>query len=81
MRCENCIHYDVCYDYDILGEDDDEMCALYEPKRPHGKWKYTGTVEKAKCSVCSKITITEPFGEPPFCPWCGADMRKEGEAE
>ena len=35
------------------------------------------------CSVCGKANILDESGEnflPPFCPWCGADMReKEGE--
>lgn len=80
MKCENCIHHAVCALYTYSGYASDE-CCFYET-RPHGKWKYigTGTVEKAKCSVCSKITITEPFGEPPFCPNCGADMR-EGDPD
>lgn len=81
MRCNNCTHYDVCYQYDILEEDADELCALYEQKRPNGEWidrsdggriKYPFW-ERYECSKCgAKSENTN------FCSNCGADMR-EGE--
>lgn len=37
MRCKNCTHYDVCYQYDLNDEDEHDMCALYEQKRPIGE--------------------------------------------
>lgn len=45
MRCNDCTHYDVCYQYDIIGEDDNEMCALYEQKRKHGEWKKESAID------------------------------------
>lgn len=93
MRCNNCTHYDVCYQYDILEEDADELCALYEQKRPHGEWKeynvstFRGTDEfgepkwgkgkKFICKRCGRRTVIREN----FCPNCGTDMRKEGEKE
>lgn len=87
MRCNNCIHYDVCYQYDITDEDENEMCALYESKRPHGKWEHWGSpftddtiANSIVCSIC-KARYVEIEGEIfNFCPNCGADMR-EGEEE
>lgn len=44
-------------------------------KRPTGKWiDLDSMVDKAKCSNCKKIVITEPFGHSKFCPNCGAKM-------
>jgi len=93
MRCNNCIHYDVCYQYDITDEDENEMCALYESKRPYGEWeKYGDKIEaydiaghktwgqKRKCTNCGFIkTYIEDFGIYPFCPNCSALMWKEGD--
>ena len=93
MRCKNCIHYDVCYQYDIIGEDDSEMCALYEKQRPHGDWeKYGDKIEafdieghktwgqKRRCTKCGFIkTYIEDFGIYPFCPNCSALMWREGD--
>lgn len=52
-------------------------------ERPHGEWIFkndnifipTGYLE---CSICKKGRLVV---EKNFCPNCGADMRKEGEAE
>ena len=76
MRCKNCTHYDVCYQYDIIGEDDNEMCALYEQKRPQGEWieKYC-ELFRYYCSICGRGADIKGR----FCPNCGASMRKEGE--
>lgn len=82
MRCKNCIHYDVCYQYDIIGEDDSEMCALYEKQRPHGEWIDTG-YGTSRCSVCGEKCQTYCMDKPRdrYCLWCGAKMVKEGEAK
>lgn len=76
MRCKNCIHYDVCYQYDIIGEDDNEMCALYEKQRPHGEWIIVDDCEHfiAKCSVCGRIEDSRIVENYPFCR-CGAKMK------
>ena len=53
-------------------------------ERPHGEWKKSrfepcgSFVEQFyKCSECG----IEKTSKSNFCPYCGADMRKEGEAE
>lgn len=58
--------------------------GFYE-KRPHGKWiRHVDDLfpeeSTEECSVCheeQRITGNDDN----FCPNCGADMRKEGEAE
>lgn len=50
----------------------------FEP-RPHGEWNEDGT-----CSVCGEESSLDGFGLwdfTPYCPHCGADMRKEGDPE
>ena len=54
----------------------------YEP-RPHGEWEYTGCVDDELqaefcCSICNYCTYSREFN---FCPNCGSDNRKHGEAE
>lgn len=53
--------------------------------RPHGEWNEElasfGYVD-LKCSVCGCLCECVECGKQyNFCPNCGADMRKEGEAE
>ena len=41
-----------------------------------GKWiKQNPSTDTEECSECGYNIIGEEF-ETPFCPWCGADMRK-----
>ena len=54
--------------------------------KPHGKWientevTIPETALKAyMCSRCRTITKLNPYIKSYFCPWCGADMREEGE--
>ena len=57
-------------------------CTLYEKERPHGEWEYDDG--RFICSECEGgVNMPTLMGEPLYkwCPWCGADMRKEGEAE
>ena len=68
-NCQNCVS-DYSRGYD------DGYKEGYKAERPHGKWiDLNSIVDKAKCSNCKKIVITEPFGHFNFCPNCGADMR------
>lgn len=49
-------------------------------KRPKGDWNYIGnavinhSIKICECNQCMKRT----YGEPNFCPNCGADMQKGG---
>lgn len=48
----------------------------YEQARPRGEWVYKPS-KGTFCSVCGWHSIWN-FN---FCPECGTEMRKEGEAE
>ena len=65
-----------------------ERCAIdmaikaLKEQRPHGKWIIVDDCEKfiARCSVCGRILDSRMVKDYPFCR-CGADMRKESDAE
>lgn len=47
--------------------------------RSTGKWiDIDSSVNKARCSKCKNIMLTEPFGKTDYCPNCGAKMVKGG---
>ena len=54
-------------------------------ERPKGEWKYTDEVhEIARCSKCSFLIDASGCVDPEeyistfrYCPYCGADMRRE----
>lgn len=50
--------------------------ALKE-QRPHGEW--IDSINDNICSVCKQNSLTR--WKSPFCPNCGSDNRKRGEAE
>jgi len=78
MKCDTCIHGDVCHDIKTGAAFlDDFECYEYEPQKPKGQWHHSG-----ECSVCHKRSLrTTPLGEiigldfTDFCKNCGADMR------
>lgn len=93
--CENCIHFCVCV-YRDGTQINANCCAFYDQnKRPRGEWKETARrvqVDETdecrvfethffySCPVCgAEYGNRKP--EHPFCKWCGASMRKEGEAK
>lgn len=85
MKCEECVHERVCDGYSNC-----EEVGLCEPKRQHGEWiKEHLQIDEhhfrsfAKCEICGCKFKPYSFAvkEFDFCPKCGADMRKEGEAE
>lgn len=45
--------------------------------RPHGEWIHTEDGE-CYCTLC-KVRDWTNSDDYRFCPWCGADMRKESE--
>ena len=62
-----------------------QMEDIEIPDRPRGTW--TEEFDESanpffqrrwRCSACNDYNY---YGRPEFCPHCGADMRKEGEAE
>lgn len=90
--CEHCIHRIPILDeengiwsgancemWDCDFVDRREALAAYEgikPEKKEGYWKLKtaddGNLYRS-CSVCCKNNF---LGEFPFCPYCGADMRK-----
>ena len=71
------------------GEFDEMTKPLDEEIRPHGEWieKHCDYGVYYRCSNCHKMPpnyecdYKEGAIKTNFCPNCGADMRKEGEAE
>ena len=47
----------------------------------HGKWIFTPTTGRYRCSACEKEDKIIPWGRPPFdyCPNCGAKMNEVEE--
>jgi ribosomal protein L32 len=63
-----------------------ELKALREKRRPHGEWVKDFNMDKTTvCSKCGEEAWYKEYcgwvTKSNFCPNCGADMRKEGEAE
>ena len=63
-----------------------------ELERPHGEWidvYYGVSYASATCSVCNKSEDADvkdsgfgfEYSFPPFCPNCGASMKKAGDEE
>ena len=86
--CENCIHRIVC-DHESKYR---KACGQFLEKRPRGEWKIDSEywyIFHCVCSKCNTDVMKYISGSenwwlnsvPHFCPNCGADMRKEGEAE
>lgn len=67
-----------------------KLCAEEGQERPNGEWIDEST-DALKCSACGKWVYKPFIGgfptertqhyNPNYCAFCGADMRKEGEAE
>lgn len=60
-----------------------QMEDIEIPERPHGEW-IPKTFSSLKCSKCEfeyNIMRCDFYLNMFFCPNCGADMRKAGEAE
>ena len=61
-------------------------CAPTVEQRPQGKWIEVPVKRdilhpngiKYVCLACKRDNC---YGKPPFCMWCGADMRGGGEKE
>lgn len=66
-----------------IGTIDSIISNVPTVERPHGEWiwntdNHCAIRRYCKCSIC-RIGMGDT--EYDFCPNCGADMRKEGEAE
>lgn len=84
---DTCKYYKHCWRRVEGLKEDGEECARYEPDRPHGEWKQVTAKDGEyyfyhQCTNCGQ-TIESGFDNPPlfnFCPNCGSDNRKMGEA-
>lgn len=68
------------FKYESFPISDIEQIIDWLPVIPkHGKWVFTPTTGRYRCSACEKVEKTIPWGKPPFdyCPNCGAKMDGE----
>ena len=64
----------------FIGEAESLYNAGYR-KQSEGEWITVGEeLKNTTCSVCGHWVET-PYGKTPFCPDCGAHMRKEDEGK
>lgn len=52
-----------------------KISAIPTVEKPHGEWVHTEDGE-CYCTIC-KVRDWTNSDDYLFCPWCGADMRKE----
>ncbi len=91
MNCKECIHEDVCkeWQYSISGSYNHPICRKPNQfKRKdkehvrHGRWIINGRLWE--CSICGETSNNTCMGEPRanYCPNCGTKMvGKAGEQE
>lgn len=91
FTCKDCVHYNVCGLYYHIDEETfmtTEECSHFKNKADfvevkHGRWETRSFIvfdsEKVgyRCSECKTTWDTETN----YCPYCGADMRKEGASD
>ena len=56
----------------------DLMPSVDVPEKNVGKWIWNDSLEVFECSVCGRQMFRNIYD---YCPWCGAEMRKETEDE
>lgn len=85
FTCEDCVHYDICEQLRPIEWCLNKTCSRFKNKADfvevkHGRWETRNFIvfdsEKVghRCSECKTTWDTETN----YCPYCGADMRKEG---
>ena len=60
-------------------EDLIDNAPTVEARPQYGEW-----TEDGDCSVCGHSTMCDGWGRDvttPFCPWCGAEMKKDGDSD
>lgn len=84
MKCETCLHNEICRFNSIPTFGMDNVACQYEAHELVGEWIFDGDYPmfgspygSYKCSKCGMHTDDE---EDNYCWFCGARM-KEGEAE
>lgn len=81
-NCLTCVHQEVCKERMAIFNLPNIVCQ-YEAHELVGEW-IEGVIGYHYCSKCRNYALAsddekEVLSE--FCPYCGASMRKEGEAE
>lgn len=90
--CRECLHFETCLNENqqtrYYGEKEacnnvQDLCRYFLSKsdyvkRERGEWKYN-EYGQMYCSICE--LYPELAIEKPYCPNCGADMRKEDNNE
>ena len=79
MKCEDCIHYDVCkaveYGYGVPMCDADFCGQFKDNSKVHSQWVYDG--EPIHCKACG---FNPPYSlsrkNALYCPCCGAKMER-----
>ena len=84
MNHENCIHYEICDRFLNWRFHEIKECERFMEKPKHGEWirKTDGLPHLVTLAwfICSECGVQKSEATP-FCPNCGASMRKEGETE
>lgn len=86
MTCKDCVHYIACksmleamgYTVDGDGKNADQRCDTFETLdnlRPHGEWIHDYN-NLYGCSNCMERETMSHKRMKPYCPNCGANMRK-----
>ena len=81
------MHYGGCdYINDICEDLHEHAPTVDAVERKRGEWvkQMDELAWWYECSVCGDYPLKDAYGHESlsrFCPWCGADMRGEGEEE
>ena len=77
-RSCKCIVKKLKYKGAITDSEYEKLMRNLSAEVKHGKWIYLDGLDAFECSVCGRQMVRNIFD---YCPWCGADMRKETEQE
>ena len=75
MKCETCLHNEICRFNNIPTFGMDNVACQYEAHELSGEWIDTG-YGTSRCSVCGEKCQTYCMDKPRdrYCLWCGASM-------
>lgn len=73
MKCENCIHHNVCSLYTFSGYNSEE--CNFKEEQPHGRW--IGKPQRRKLVIRVCTSCGEPGAVGNFCMWCGSNNQVE----
>lgn len=86
MKCETCLHNEICRFNSIPTFGMDNVACQYEAHELVGEWIIRGDNTFITCSTCGYMKgMANPYFRthfeqfPNFCEMCGADMREGDE--